>query len=53
MTDERLAFARSAEIVQLRQSSLGGAWFVWMVGTGWWPKTEIGPGRQRKGWFEL
>ena len=46
-------FARSAEIVQFSESSVGAAWFVWIVGTGWWPKTEIRPGRQRKGWFEL
>ena len=38
---------RSAEIVLFSESSLGKAWF------GWWPKTEIRPGRQRKGWFEL
>ena len=57
MTDERRfkrqVFARSAEIVQFSESSVGAAWFVWIVGTGWWPKTEIRPGRQRKGWFEL
>ena len=40
---------RSAEMVQFSESSR----FFWMVGTGWWPKTEKQPGWQRKGWFEL